>query len=107
MKRNGFALASAIIGTVGLLFGAVYYYSTLYAGEPFFRGLLDGYVLQAAIAISLNWAAWAHNAKTPMLIAAILYCPAIILMYISSLFFVLCVIFGFIAYAGIKRATVE
>lgn len=112
MRKNGFALAAAIIGTVALLCGTAYYYATLAASitapsGSFFRMALDGYVLQALAAVALNWAAWLHSAKTPMLIASILYCPAVLFMFFSGLFFVLCVIFGFIAFSQLKKADVK
>lgn len=103
MKKSGFALASAIIGTFLFVFVALQYYGSYAGYNDIISNSVSISVYALAAAISLNWAGWLKNASTPMMICGILYCMAGILAFAWLLFMALPIIFSFVAYARIRR----
>ena len=85
MQRNGFSLAAAILGSLYLVFSTVFFsgngllFPNASNNGPvaaIFSGGAAINVFACAVAVSFNWAAWWSSSRTPMMVAAILYCVA-------------------------------
>lgn len=99
MRRNGFALASSILGTV-YLFAVffIFFFCDVFSNWLFSKSALL-HVLFCAAAISINIAAYLNNARDGMLVSGIMYCIAAAIFILYAIYLVIPIVFSFVAFA--------
>ena len=112
--RRGFALAAAILGTVGLILcmlqaiGAAGPWSDFWA-ETFTNAMAIQAAL-ATVAVVCNWVGFLRKARPLVLTAAVFYTLALAVFIVTGLFYMLLpVIFAYVGHARMRprRMTVE
>lgn len=112
MQRNGFSLAAAILGSLYLVFSTVFFsgngllFPNVSSNGPVAAIFSSGAafnVFACAAAVSFNWAAWWSSSRTPMMVAAILYCVAAAFFLVYTFFLALPIIFSWVSFAQMRR----
>ena len=109
IKRNGFVLAGACLGTAAFLisFGTFWSNVPQYefgSGANVITTLAMTQLALSAIATACAWAGYGAKARGPVLTAGILYSVAVMFYFINIFFFAMPIVFCFIGYAKMNPA---
>ena len=112
VRRRGFALAAAILGTVALIFCAAFMLGNglTPADETGLGGLMYMQVVFLVVGAVCNWVGFFTRTRVLVLVAAICYVMAIVFFIILGLIFcTLPMVLAFVGYARMKpeRMTIE
>ncbi len=109
-KKSRLLLASAIIGSIYLVFLLFYFGSFIFSSNPFLAlgasmaiQIVMPHMICAVAALIFNWIGWAKNVRWAALTAAILYAISIVMMITYFFGVILEMIFCFIAFARMKN----
>lgn len=111
MKRSKLLLASAIIGSIYLIYLITYFAGGMTSsdgtealGAGIATALVTPHMLCVGLAVIFNWLGWALKARWAALVAGIMYAVSILCMFIYALFVILEMIFCFVGFAKMKTA---
>lgn len=104
IKRNGFVLAGAALGTAAFLIIALTYWSNMpvYEYGPSSNIMSTSLITQLALlalATAFAWSGYGAKVRGPVLIAGILFSVSVVFYFINIFFLAMPIIFCFIGYA--------
>ena len=110
MKKSKLLLASAIIGTLYLIYLIIYFTGSISSsdgaeaiGAGIAAALVMPHMVCVGVAVLFNWIGWALKARWAALTAGIVYAVSMVCMFLYAIFVVLEMIFCFVAFAKMKN----
>lgn len=114
MKKSKLLLASAILGSLYMIYMFVYFTGgisgsegTEAIGAGIAAALVTPHAVCVGVAVVFNWLGWAIKARWGALVAGILYAVSIVFMFLYAPFVILEMIFCFVAFGKMKKKTDE
>lgn len=114
MKKSKLLLASAILGTLYMIYLIVYFAGGISGSEGadsisagIAAALVTPHAICVGVAVVFNWLGWALKARWGALVAGILYAVSIVFMFLYAPFVVLEMIFCFVAFGKMKKKAAE
>ena len=103
MKRNGFALASAILGGIYFVFIMIYFSANAFFYDSLFWRSSTIHILLVSAALAANLAGYISNARNGLLVSGIAYCISASTFILYTVFLILPIVFSFVAFARMKN----
>ena len=110
MKRSKLLLASAILGTLYLIYLISYFTGSMAAtdgaalvGGAIATAMVTPHMLCVGLASLFSWIGWGASLRWAALVAGILFAVSILCMFLYALFVALQMIFCFVAFAKMKN----
>ena len=110
MKRSKLLLASAILGTLYMIYLIVYFTGGIASSEGtgaigagIAAALVTPHAVCVGVAVVFNWLGWALKARWAALVAGIMYAVSMVCMFMYAMFVVIEMVFCFVAFAKMKH----
>ena len=110
MKKSKLLLASAILGTLYMIYLIVYFTGGIASSEGtgaivagIAAALVTPHAVCVGVAVVFNWLGWALKARWGALVAGILYAVSIVFMFLYTPFVILELVFCFVAFGKMKK----
>lgn len=110
MKKSKLLLVAGILGTIYLIYLAVYFGGAVSGSDGadaisagLATMLVAPHIVCVGVAVIFNWIGWALKARWGALTAGILYAVSIVCMFMYAIFVVIEMVLCFMAFAKMKK----